>query len=62
MKLINVTVSQCLSANVQIEVPDDVELTEQNLEKYVEEQIFLPSDAADECCSDNWNVDDFCVA
>ena len=62
MKTINVTVSQCLSANVQIEVPDNVELTEQNLEKYVEEQIFLASDAADVYCSEEWNVDDFCVA
>lgn len=62
MKVINVTVSQCLSANVQIEVPDNIELTEQNLEKYVEEQIFLASDAANEYCPDNWNIDDFCVA
>lgn len=62
MKTINVTVSQCLSANVQIEVPDNIELTEQNLEEYVAEQIFLPSDAADAYCPDDWNVDDFCVA
>ena len=55
MKTIEVNISQCLSSTETIKVPDDFEYNSIELEKYVREQIILPSD----CIA--WYVDDLCV-
>lgn len=49
---INITISQTLSYSTSITVPSDFN----ELEKYVKEQVQLPS----ELCKD-WTVDDFCI-
>ena len=61
-KKITVDVSQCLSATVDIEVPEDLEYSSINLEDYVREQIVLPSEVVLEHCPDCWYIDDFCVS
>ena len=61
-KLIEVTVSQMLSSLVTIEVPNNFDITnEELLKEIVREQIYLPSEATLEHCQDCWYVDDFCV-
>lgn len=60
-KLIEVTISQCLSSTQTIEVPEDMEdYDPEILKEFVKDQIMLPSD-----CVENegyyWNIDDFCV-
>lgn len=61
-KTITVTVSQCLSATVDIEVPENLEYDPVILEDYVREQIVLPSEVASNHCPDCWYTDEFCVA
>ena len=62
-KIIEVTISQCLSSLEQIEVPEDFEDydNKEALEDFVREQIMLPSD-----CLEHegywWCIDDFCVS
>lgn len=56
---INVSISQCLSCDATIEVPENYD--SENLLDYVREQIVLPSEVALEHCSEAWYVDDFCV-
>ena len=62
-KIIEVTISQCLSSLERIEVPEDFEDydNKEALKEFVMEQIMLPSD-----CLEHegfwWNVDDFCVS
>ena len=58
---INVDISQSLSSTQTIEVPDDFEYDPVELEKYVKEQIVLPSDCLEISGYYNWYVDDFCV-
>lgn len=62
-KIITVTVSQCLSANVDIAVPKDFEdyNNKSVLEDFVREQIILPSEVILEHSQDCWYVDEFCV-
>lgn len=60
-KTINVVVSQMLSAEVTIEVPEDLEYDPVELEKYVRDQITLPSEVVNNHSKDCWYVDDFCV-
>jgi len=64
MKTIEVNISQCLSAIVNIEVPEDFEDYENKklLEDFVREQILLPSELTLEHSPDCWYVDDFCVS
>ena len=64
-KLIEVNVSQCLSASVKIEVPkdfDEYEASEDTLNDIVREQIFLPSEVILDRSQDCWCIDDFCVS
>ena len=62
-KVIEVNISQCLSATVEIEVPEDFDETDDAaLELAVREQIVLPSEAAFKHSPDCWYVDDFCVS
>ena len=62
-KIIEVTISQCLSSLERIEVPEDFEDydNKEALEDFVREQVMLPSD-----CLEHegywWCVDDFCVS
>ena len=62
-KVIEVNVSQCLSATVDIEVPEDFEDYDNKelLEDFVREQILLPSELTLEHSPDCWYVDDLCV-
>lgn len=62
-KKITVNISQCLSATIDIEVPEDFEDYDNNelLEDFVREQIILPSEVILEYSPDCWYVDDFCV-
>ena len=62
-KMIIVSISQCLSTTVDIEVPEDFEDydNEELLEDFVREQIILPSELTLEHSQDCWYVDDFCV-
>jgi hypothetical protein len=61
-KVIEVNVSQCLSANVEIKVPEDFDETDNiALTNIVYEQIVLPSELTVEHSPDCWYVDDFCV-
>ena len=61
-KIIPVNVSQCLSAIVDIEVPEDLENYDSAiLSEYVREQIILPDELTLNHCPDCWYVDDFCV-
>lgn len=61
-KLINITVSQMLSAEVSILVPEDFDLdNEDALKDAVREQIMLPHEVINENSTDFWAVDDFCV-
>ena len=57
----NVVVSQTLSSDVTIEVPEDLEYDPIKLEDYVREQLILPSEVMLDHSSDFWTVDDFCV-
>lgn len=62
MKMIEVTISQTLSSNQKIEVPDDIDIKNNYLlEQYVNEQIMLPSDYLEIEGDNNWIVDEFCV-
>lgn len=62
MKMIEVTISQTLSSNQKIEVPDDIDIKNNYLlEQYVNEQIMLPSDYLEIERDNNWIVDEFCV-
>ena len=63
-KMIIVSISQCLSTTVDIEVPEDFEDydNEELLEDFVREQIILPSELTLEYSRDCWYVDDFCIA
>lgn len=62
-KIIEVTVSQCLSATVEIEVPEDFDDydNEEVLEYFVREQIILPSEVISDHSQECWSVDEFCV-
>lgn len=65
IKVIEVTVSQCLSATVEIVVPkdfDEYKASEDTLKDLVREQIFLPSEVILDHSQDCWYVDDFCVS
>lgn len=58
-KIIEVTISQTLSRNAEIEVPLDFDkFNNEILEEMVRSQIELPSDAIQ---NDEWIVDDFCI-
>ena len=60
-KVIEVDISQCLSATVEIVVPkdfDEYEASEDTLKDFVRGQIFLPSEVIQDC----WYIDDFCVS
>lgn len=63
MKTIEVTVCQCLSTTVDIQVPENFEDydNEALLEDFVREQIILPSEVILEHSQDCWDVDEFCV-
>lgn len=62
-KKISVNISQCLSATVDIEVPEDFEDYDNKelLEDFIREQIILPSEVILEHSQDCWYTDDFCV-
>lgn len=61
-KVIEVNISQCLSATVEIVVPEDFDETDNAaLELAVREQIVLPHEVAFKHSPDCWYVDDFCV-
>lgn len=62
-KIIEVNISQCLSATVEIAVPKDFEDydNEELLKGFVREQIVLPSELTFKLSPDCWCVDDFCV-
>lgn len=61
-KIIEVNVSQCLSATVEIVVPEDFDETDDvALELAVREQIVLPSEVTLKYSPDCWHVDEFCV-
>ena len=62
-KVIEVNISQCLSATVKIEVPKDFEDYDNKelLEDFVREQIVLPSELTLKLSPDCWYVDDFYV-
>ena len=62
-KVIEVNISQCLSATVEIKVPKDFEDYDNKelLEDFVREQIVLPSELTFKLSPDCWYVDDFCV-
>lgn len=62
-KVIEVTVSQCLSAAVEIVVSEDFEDydNEELLKDFVDEQILLPSEVISDHSQECWNVDEFCV-
>ena len=64
-KIIEVSISQTLSAIKEIEVPDNFDpktASASELEMYVNEQIILPSDYTD-IYNENgdWILDEFCV-
>ena len=61
MKTIEVSISQTLSSEVSIQVPEDFEYDTKELEEYVRDQIILPSELILEHSKDFWAVDDFCV-
>ena len=64
-KVIEVNISQCLSATVNIEVPEDFdeyEASEDTLKDIIREQIILPSEVILKHSQDCWYVDDFCVS
>lgn len=62
-KVIEVNISQCLSATVEIKVSEDFDETDDvALELAVREQIVLPSEVAFKHSPDCWYVDDFCVS
>lgn len=61
-KVIEVNISQSLSATVEIVVPEDFDETDNvALEIAVRDQIVLPSEVAFKLSPDCWCVDDFCV-
>ena len=61
-KVIEVNISQCLSATVEIEVPEDFDENDEGaLESIVRDQVILPSEVLLEHSQDCWCVDDFCV-
>lgn len=61
-KIIEVTISQCLSSVQKIEVPENFDESDnKSLEEIVREQIVLPSDCLEIDGYYNWAVDDFCV-
>jgi len=61
-KIIEVNVSQCLSATVEIVVPEDFDETDNvALELAVREQIVLPSEVVFKHSPDCWYVDEFSV-
>ena len=62
-KTIEVNISQCLSATVDIEVPEDFEDFDNNelLKDFVREQIVLPSELTLKLSPNYWYVDDFWV-
>ena len=64
-KVIEVDISQCLSATVEIVVPkdfDEYEASEDTLKDIIREQIILPSEVILKHSQDCWYVDDFCVS
>ena len=63
MKTIEVSISQCLSSIVSIEVPDDFEDYDNTgaLCDFVREQIVLPSELTLQHSSDCWYIDEFWV-
>ena len=62
-KVIEVNVSQCLSATVEIEVPENFDENDEDaLKDIVREQIVLPSDLTEKFHEISWCVDDFCVS
>lgn len=61
-KLIEVTISETLSSQVTLEVPEDFDIEDEKaLEDIAIHQIVLPSDLMKKS-NYNWCVDDFCVA
>lgn len=64
-KIIEVSISQTLSAIREIEVPDNFDpktASASELERYVNEQVILPSDYTDIYDENgNWILDEFCV-
>jgi len=61
MKQIEVNISQCLSSNQTIEVPDDFEYDQDELKEYVYDQVILPSDCMKKEGYFDWYVDETCV-
>ena len=62
-KTLNVTVSQMLSADIDIKVPEDFDESDSDaLNSIVMEQILLPSEVINEQSIHFWGVDDFCVS
>ena len=62
-KMITVTISQCLSTTVDIEVPEDFEDYDNKelLEDFVREQIVLPSELTLIHSPNCWYVDELCI-
>ena len=60
-KIIEVTISQCLSSTQQIEVQEDFEYNQEKLKEYVYDQIMLPSDCIQNEGYYDWYVDEMCV-
>lgn len=62
-KTLNVTVSQMLSADIDIKVPEDFDESDSDaLNSIVIEQVLLPSEAINKLSIHFWGVDDFCVS
>lgn len=63
-RIIPVSVSQCLSAVVEIEVPENFNESDKKdlLEDFVREQIILPHEVINNTSRDFWSLDDFCVS
>lgn len=62
MKKIKVSISQTLSSFQEIEIPEEMDETNNYLlELYVKDQIMLPSDYLEIERDNKWIIDDFCV-